>query len=317
MKNKNIIITGSSGFIGFHVCKFFLKKKYNVIGVDNHDDYYDKKIKNKRLNHLKKHNKFKFFKINILDKKIYSIFKKYKPSLVINLAAQAGVRFSFSKPEKYIDTNIKGFLNILETMKKLNIKNLIYASSSSVYGNTKKFPTSENQPLKPENIYGLTKVFNENLAEFYYEKFSLNAIGLRFFTVYGNIGRPDMFIPKIINKISKNETIELYNNGDHHRDFTYVDDVANSIYKISQKMIHSNKIDHDVFNICYGATIKINHVIKKISELMKISPKIKKTKFQIGDMYKTHGSNKKLKNRYKVKNKISVYDGLKKIIGQN
>tara|TARA_B100000029_G_scaffold116429_1_gene109234 strand:- start:8 stop:961 length:954 start_codon:yes stop_codon:yes gene_type:complete len=313
MKNKKIVITGSSGFIGFHVSKFFLENKYTVIGIDNHDNYYDVQIKNKRLKILKKFKNFKFFKKNILEKQIYNIFNKNIPDIVIHLAAQAGVRFSFDRPQKYIDNNIKGFLNILEIMRKLKLNNLIYASSSSVYGNTNNFPTKENSPLNPENIYGMTKVFNENLAKFYCKKFKINSIGLRFFTVYGKIGRPDMFIPKITNKIKNKKNIELYNNGNHHRDFTYVDDVASVIFDISKKIKDKNKNEHQIYNICYGSTVKIDLVIKKISNILRKKPKIKKKNFQIGDMYKTHGSNMKISKKYKFKNLVDITRGLKEI----
>ena len=138
-----------------------------------------------------------------MDNKLNNIFKNEKPDLIINLAAQPGVRYSFENPQKYIDYNIKGFLNVLECMKKNKINKLIFASSSSVYGNSKKFPTKENMPLKPENLYGLTKVFNEDMAKFYQQKFGISSVGLRFFTVYGKIGRPDMFIPKVISNIKR------------------------------------------------------------------------------------------------------------------
>ena len=316
MKNKKILITGSSGFIGFHLCNFFLQKKFKIIGIDNHDNYYDIKIKNKRLKILQKNNKFTFYKLNILDRKIYDIFKKFKPDLIINLAAQAGVRFSFKQPQKYIDTNIKGFINILEAMKSNNLKNIIYASSSSVYGNSNKFPTTEKIPLAPENIYGITKMFNEELAKFYKEKFNIKSIGLRFFTVYGKLGRPDMFIPKVIKNMKENKKINLYNHGQHHRDFTYVDDINKAIYEITLKMLKRNFNKSEVYNICKGNTVKIYDVINEVSKYINKKPKIVNKVFQLGDMYKTHGSNKKLSKDFKYKNLTNLSEGIYKIFNE-
>ncbi len=204
MRKNKILLTGSSGFIGFHVAENLLKNNYEIIGIDNHDGYYDPKIKIKRKKILSKYKKFKFFKIDIKDRyKLLKIFKKFRPNVTINLAAQAGVRYSFKNPQKYINSNITGFTNILEIMKLLNLKNLIYASSSSVYGDSKIFPFRENQISNPLNFYGQTKLMNEKIANIYKKNFNMNTIGLRFFTIYGPFGRPDMFIPKIIDKIKK------------------------------------------------------------------------------------------------------------------
>ena len=168
MRKNKILLTGSSGFIGFHVAENLLKNNYEIIGVDNHDGYYDPKIKIKEKKILTKYKKFKFFKIDIKDRqKLFKIFKKFRPNVTINLAAQAGVRYSFKNPQKYIDSNITGFTNILEIMKLLNLKNLIYASSSSVYGDSKIFPFRENQISNPLNFYGQTKLMNEKIANIY------------------------------------------------------------------------------------------------------------------------------------------------------
>ncbi len=242
MKTKNILITGSSGFIGFHVSEFLLKKKINIIGLDNHNNYYDVSLKNKRLKILKKFKNFKFYKVDISKKKdLKKVFEKNKIDLVIHLAAQAGVRYSFINPNKYIDSNITGFTNTLELMKKNKIKKLVYASSSSVYGNCKKFPFRENFDLSPLNFYGQTKLFNEKMVKIYEENYNLKCIGLRFFTVYGPYGRPDMFIPKILNKIKSNKVINLFNAGKHSRDFTYVKDIAQLIGKIIIKFPQKRK----------------------------------------------------------------------------
>ena len=310
---KNILITGTSGFIGFHVAKQLLNKNYNLIGIDSHNNYYNPKLKLKRLNQLKKYKNFKFYKIDIVDKKkIFNLFKKYKPYFVINLAAQAGVRYSFLNPQKYIDSNITGFINILEAMKLYKSKKLIYASSSSVYGDCQKFPFKENYDLNPLNFYGQTKLFNERISEIYRKNYEINIIGLRFFTVYGPYGRPDMFIPKIINKIKENKAIELYNNGNHFRDFTYVEDVAKIVTLMIKKFKQSSK--NNLYNICCGKNINIKKVIQTIENLTNKKLKIKNKGFQKGDMKKTHGDNDQLKKLIKSFKFTNFSVGIKKTL---
>lgn len=291
-KNK-ILITGTSGFVGFHVASYFLNKDYIVYGVDNHNNYYDIKLKIKRCNLLKKYKKFFFIKDDIQNKSFSSLLGKIKPNVIIHLAAQAGVRFSYKNPFKYIDYNITGFLNLLESMKKYKLNNLIYASSSSIYGNVKKYPIKENFEFNPENFYGLTKVFNEKLVDVYLKNYQINSVGLRMFTVYGELGRPDMFIPKIINNLKTRKFIQLYNNGNHYRDFTYVGDVSKIIFKLSNANFLKNK-KNLILNICSGKSISIIKIIKLISQSINIKPLVKKLSFQKGDMLKTHGNNKKL-----------------------
>tara|TARA_Y100000590_G_scaffold193370_1_gene219757 strand:- start:28428 stop:29378 length:951 start_codon:yes stop_codon:yes gene_type:complete len=311
MKTKNILITGSSGFIGFHVSEFLLKKKINIIGLDNHNNYYDVSLKNKRLKILKKFKNFKFYKVDISKKKdLKKVFEKNKIDLVIHLAAQAGVRYSFINPNKYIDSNITGFTNTLELMKKNKIKKLVYASSSSVYGNCKKFPFRENFDLSPLNFYGQTKLFNEKMVKIYEENYNLKCIGLRFFTVYGPYGRPDMFIPKILNKIKSNKVINLFNAGKHSRDFTYVKDIAQLIGKIIIKFPKKEK----VLNICSGERIKISKLISCIEKILNKKIKTKALPLQRGDMLDTHGSNKLIKKLYNYKKLTSIYKGLNETI---
>ncbi len=316
MKKNKILLTGSSGFIGFHVAENLLKNNYEIIGIDNHDGYYDPKIKIKRKKILTKYKKFKFFKIDIKDRnKLFKIFKKFRPNVTINLAAQAGVRYSFKNPQKYINSNITGFTNILEIMKLLNLKNLIYASSSSVYGDSKIFPFRENQISNPLNFYGQTKLMNEKIANIYKKNFNMNTIGLRFFTIYGPFGRPDMFIPKIIDKIKKKKTIELFNNGNHFRDFTFVGDVSNIILKMIQRI--GNKKLSNTYNICNGKSYNIKKIIRLIEKETKLKLKYKNKPFQMGDMYKTFGSNSKLKKNYKIKKFTSFEKGIKYTIQED
>ena len=310
MKKNKILVTGSSGFIGFHVCYKLLKHRYKILGLDNHNNYYDPKLKQKRLNLLKKFNNFRFLKIDIKNKKkIHNILQKHRPTIIIHLAAQAGVRYSFLKPQKYIDTNITGFTNILEGMKEYKLNNFIYASSSSVYGDCKIFPFKENLSLNPLNFYGQTKLMNEKIANLYEKNFNIKTIGLRFFTVYGPYGRPDMFIPKIFDKIKKGKTIDLFNNGNHFRDFTFVGDVSNIILKMIKRI--DNKKLSNIYNICNGRSYNIKKIIKLIEKETNQKLKIKNKPFQMGDMFKTFGDSSKLKKSYKIKKFTSFEKGIK------
>ena len=310
---KKIVVTGSSGFIGFHISKKLLDAGFYVTGIDNITNYYSTKLKKKRTSILKKSKNFNFYKFDLSNKKkTFNLLKKIKPNIIIHLAAQPGVRYSFINPHMYVSSNIYGFLNILEGMRKLKLKNIIYASSSSVYGNSKSFPTKETQQLNPENFYGLTKVFNEKNAELYSKYFKLNCIGLRFFTVYGSLGRPDMFIPKLMKKIKSNKKIDIYNNGKHHRDFTYVEDVAKIIYKFVRKFPRLSK--HRIYNVCSGKVVDIKKVISEIEKILKKSSNLNFLSLQKGDMLKTHGENKLLRKATNFNNFTKIETGLTKSI---
>ena len=231
-----ILITGVAVFIGFHVAKeLFKNKKFKVHGIDNFDKYYSVKLKKKRIQLLKKNKKFIFNKIDITSKKINSFFKKKQFDIVIHLAAQAGVRYSLINPEKYLNTNILGFSNLFESINSTKIKKVIYASSSSVYGDTKNFPTNEKNITKPKNIYGYSKIINEHMADYYSKKMNIPFIGLRFFTVYGTWGRPDMFILKVLSYHNKRKKFNLNNEGNHLRDFTSINDVVKILMRIINK----------------------------------------------------------------------------------
>lgn len=291
-----ILITGSAGFIGYSLCNYILSlnKKIRIVGIDNFNDYYDVKLKTNRIFLLKKFNKFKFYKIDINDNlKISLLFKKYKFDYVFNLAAQAGVRYSIDHPRKYIDTNIFGFYNILENCKNYKVKRLFYASSSSVYGENKKFPLKENYNINPKNIYALSKKINEDLTQIFNKFYKIKAIGLRFFTVYGEWGRPDMMMLKYIEAYYKKKTFQLNNHGKHSRDFTYIGDVVKILYLI---LVNSHKLNsHEILNICSNKPISLKKVISYMKK-NNINPKIKKAPLQKADIIKTHGSNKKIMN---------------------
>ena len=308
----NILVTGIVGFIGFSFAQKLAKKypKNKIIGLDNFDDYYSVRLKKDRSNYLKKNKNIKIIKADITNKNnLKKIFKKYKPKIIFNFAAQAGVRYSLKNPRKYLDTNINGFFNLCECAKNYNTQKMFYASSSSVYGDTKKFPLKENDKLNPKNIYGLSKKFNEELAEVYSFNSKVKFIGLRFFTVYGQWGRPDMMMIKYINCSLKNKNFELYNYGNHVRDFTYIEDVTNILIKMIKKKI----LRHEIFNICSNNPKGLKFVLNLINRYT-IKPKIKKKPLQKADIKKTHGSNLKLTKFLNYKKFYSLNEGIKNTV---
>tara|TARA_A100000164_G_scaffold312948_1_gene291485 strand:- start:160 stop:1170 length:1011 start_codon:yes stop_codon:yes gene_type:complete len=243
MKTK-ILITGSSGFIGFHLSKKLLQNKGNKVhGYDSMNNYYDVNLKRSRLNILKKNKNFTFTKSKLENKRtLENVFKKFKPNIVIHLAAQAGVRYSIEQPRVYLDSNITGTYNIIEVSKKLNVKHLIMASSSSVYGANKKIPFKETDKTETQlSIYASTKKSNESMAHSYSNIWKIPITMLRFFTVYGPWGRPDMALFKFTNGILANKKIDIYNNGKMYRDFTFVDDIVNGIELLINKIPNHNQ----------------------------------------------------------------------------
>ena len=285
-----ILVTGVAGFIGFHISNFLTQKNIKVIGIDNLDDYYSVNLKKKRLHYLKKNKNFSFIKVDIASNKLKETLKRYNFNVVIHLAAQAGVRYSLINPKKYIHANIKGFGNLFESINPKGLKKVIYASSSSVYGDTKKFPTKENQILNPKNIYGHSKVINEKLSEYYSSLFKVPFIGLRFFTIYGDWGRPDMFILKTLIRNDKGKIFHLNNNGNHLRDFTSIKDVI----KILNKIIKKKFLRNEIYNICSNNPQLIKKVFTSIQKEYGYI-KHKKIKKNKADVLNTHGDNSKIK----------------------
>ena len=239
---KKILITGAAGFIGYHLADRLLKEGFTVFGVDNLNDYYDVRLKELRLSELKKYEKFKFEKLDISEKKEGKrIVSGNEPERVVNLAAQAGVRYSIENPDAYIESNIIGFYNILEVCRhsrdegKHPVEHLLFASSSSVYGNQQKTPFSVGDPVdRPISLYAATKKSNELMAYTYCHLYGIPSTGLRFFTVYGPCGRPDMAYFSFSEKIMKGEPIKIFNQGDLYRDFTYVDEIVEGIVRIQK-----------------------------------------------------------------------------------
>ena len=239
LNGKTVLVTGAAGFIGSNLCKRLLNdyKGINVIGIDNMNDYYDVRIKEYRLDTLLKYDNFHFVKGNIADKEIVNgLFERYEIDIVVNLAAQAGVRYSIENPDVYIESNLIGFYNILEACRYHLVEHLVYASSSSVYGSNKKVPYStEDKVDNPVSLYAATKKSNELMAHAYSKLYNIPSTGLRFFTVYGPAGRPDMAYFGFTNKLRNNETIKIFNYGNCKRDFTYIDDIVEGVIRVMKK----------------------------------------------------------------------------------
>lgn len=321
---EKILVTGNAGFIGFHLSKKLLEKGYKIIGLDNVNDYYDVGIKKDRLKILKNSKNFTFFKVNLSsEKKIDEIFKKHKPKYVVNLAAQAGVRYSFTNPEAYIESNLQGFFNILNSCKNNKVKHFIYASSSSVYGLNKDFPFSENQNVDhPVSLYAATKKSNELIAHSYSHLFNLPTTGLRFFTVYGPWGRPDMSLFLFVDRIMKNKKIKVFGNGRMLRDFTYIDDIVESIIKLiklppkkSKNISPSSSIaPWKVFNIGNNSPVTLKEYIQIIEK--KIGKKAKKVylPMQPGDVRATAADTNLLHKYIGFKPSTRLEDGIESFV---
>ena len=313
-----LLLTGAAGFIGMHVAEKLLRRNFQVVGIDNLNDYYDVSLKKKRLKILKKYKKFIFFKIDIEDKKkINLIFKKHKPQKVIHLAAQAGVRYSLKNPYPYLNTNILGFMNILESSRKFGCKHLIYASSSSVYGGIKKYPFKENFHLdKPMSIYAASKKSNELMAHVYSHLYKLPTTGLRFFTVYGPWGRPDMSLFIFVNSILNKKKIRVFNFGKMKRDFTYIDDIVSGTLKIINKPPKKikNQAPYRICNIGNNNPIDLEYFIKTIEKkLQKKSNKIYMP-IQKGDIPISFASVNKINKITGYKPTTKIENGISKFI---
>ena len=310
-----ILITGSAGFIGYHVSKKLLNLNYKIIGLDNINNYYDIKLKKKRLINLKKNKKFFFNKIDLCNyNKLNNLIKKNKIKIIIHLAAQAGVRNSIKNPKNYFKSNLEGFFNILEVSTNNRIKHLIFASTSSVYGENNKFPLNENDKTDhPLSFYAATKKSNEVMAHSYSHIYKLPCTGVRFFTVYGPFGRPDMALYKFTNNIVKNKLIDLFNYGNHQRDFTYIDDVVDGVVSLIKKFPKKNT-PYEIFNIGNGKSKKLIDYLKYIEKYLLKKAKIRKLPLQNGDIIKTHSNIKKLKNFTNYKPKTDIDLGISKFI---
>jgi len=308
----NFLISGSAGFIGFHLSEFLLKKKHNVFGVDDLNSYYDVKLKKSRLDILKKYKNFIFFKRKIEDIKIVKFFKKKKIDIIINLAAQAGVRHSLENPYVYINSNILGQVNMLELAKELKIKKYIYASSSSVYGGNKSLPFSVKDRVdNPISLYAASKKSTELIAEYYSHLYKINSIGLRFFTVYGPWGRPDMATFIFTKNILNGKPINIFNYGKMKRDFTYVDDIISGIYgAINFKM----KKLHKIYNLGNSKSESLLEFIKIIEKNLNKKAKKNFLPLQPGDVPATFADISESTRDLKFLPKIEIKHGIPRFI---
>lgn len=310
----NYLVTGCAGFIGYHVAVSILKqdKQSKVIGIDNLNDYYSVKLKQKRIQLLKQSKRFNFLKINLIDKKkIITVFKKHKIDIVIHLAAQAGVRYSLINPESYYESNIVGFSNIIEISHANNVKKFIFASSSSVYGDKKRYPLNETEKIYPKNIYSASKKLNEDIASDVSKISKMQMIGLRFFTIYGKWGRPDMLIFSFLKSAKEQKIYYLNDYGNHVRDFTHIDDVLIIINKLIKKKINQK---FQIFNICSNNPIKINFLISRMQNYLTKKAIIKKVHHNKVEVFKTHGDNSKIKEYLKIRKFKNITNELNKII---
>ena len=327
---KKILITGAGGFIGFHLSKKLLEKNYKILGIDNLNNYYSVKLKKDRLKILKKYKKFIFNKSDISNyNKVNSLFKKFKPEIVINLAAQAGVRYSLIDPGAYAKTNLIGFFNILDSCRIHKISHLIYASTSSVYGANKKMPFKEKDIADhPIQFYAATKRSNEIMAHSYSSLYKIKTTGLRFFTVYGPWSRPDMSLLKFAKNITKNKKIDLFNYGNHTRDFTYVEDIVDGILNIVNKKNKKkfknkkNMLDpssssngqFEIYNIGSQKPIALMKYVNLLEKYLGKKAKANKLPLQKGDILDTYSSTEKLKKDYNYLPKTSIENGIKEFV---
>jgi UDP-glucuronate 4-epimerase len=324
-----ILITGSSGFIGFHLSKLLLDSGYKVIGIDNMNNYYDTRIKESRLNILIQKQNFIFHKIDLKDKvEIDTLFKKYQIDYVINLAAQAGVRYSITNPYAYVDSNLIGFINILEACRNNPVKHLLYASSSSVYGGNKVAPFSTKHNVDhPVSLYAATKKSNELMAHTYSHLYNIPTTGLRFFTVYGPWGRPDMAYFSFTRDILENKAIKVFNHGKMERDFTYIDDIVEGINKLIDKPpvanLEWNESEDDVstsfapykiYNIGNNQPVQLMKFINVLEE--KIGKQAEKIymDMQPGDVLRTYADVSDLEKDINFKPGTSIEDGIGKFV---
>lgn len=311
---RKILITGGAGFIGFHLSKLLLEKGEQIIGIDNLNDYYEVSLKEARLKILETFPNYEFRKIDIADKAaIDSLFVEEKPEIVVNLAAQAGVRYSIENPQAYVDSNLVGFFNILEACRHNPVKHLLYASSSSVYGNQQKTPFSVDDFVDhPISLYAATKKSNELMAHAYCHLYQIPCTGLRFFTVYGPYGRPDMACFLFANKIFAGKPIQVFNHGDMYRDFTYVDDIVKGIENMLDHPPVANAAGdcYKVYNIGNNAPVKLMDFIETLERALGRTAEKEFLPMQPGDVYQTYADVSELMKDFDFRPSTSIEEGL-------
>lgn len=324
-----ILITGVAGFIGFHLANLMLRQNHQIVGVDNLNDYYEQSLKKDRLAILEAHKQFLFYKADLKDKpSVDKIFETHRPEYVINLAAQAGVRFSISNPYAYLDSNLIGFMNVLEACRNYPVRHLIYASSSSVYGGNKVVPFSTNHNVDhPVSLYAATKKANELMAHTYSHLYTIPTTGLRFFTVYGPYGRPDMAYFSFVKDILSGTPIKIFNHGEMKRDFTYVDDIVRSISQLIDKIPIANenwdeRVDdlstsfapYKIYNIGNNSPVDLMHFITILEDQLGIKAEKIFMEMQPGDVLITYADVSDLEKDIGFKPSTSIEKGLAQFV---
>lgn len=333
MKEKKakgkILVTGNAGFIGMHTALRLAKEGYHVIGLDNLNTYYSVELKLARLrqqgietdkiqygSELTGNQNISFIQLDITDDHhLEMLFEQKQFDFVIHLAAQAGVRYSIENPHAYVDSNVKGFLNILEACRKYEVKHLIYASSSSVYGQNEKVPFEEDDRTdKPVSLYAATKKADELIAHSYAAVHNLSVIGLRFFTVYGPWGRPDMALFKFTKNMLGDKPIDLYNEGNLSRDFTYIDDIVEGILRVVNRIGTDTSKHNHIFNIGRGEPVRLMDFVDALEQALDKKARINKMPMQPGDVFSTHASTAELQAFANYAPKVSLQEGVKKFV---
>ncbi|MBQ2812124.1 MAG: NAD-dependent epimerase [Clostridia bacterium] len=315
MQYSKVILTGAAGFIGSHLAKRLLETGAEVVGLDNINDYYDVNLKYHRLSELEKYESFTFIRCDISNKdEVNRIFEEHRADVAVNLAAQAGVRYSIENPQVYIDSNVIGFFNILEACRNYPVKHLVYASSSSVYGNSDKIPFSVDDRVdNPISLYAATKKSNELMAYTYSHLFGIPATGLRFFTVYGPAGRPDMAYFSFTKKILAGEPIKLFNYGELERDFTYVDDIIEGIMRIIPTVPEEqNGARAKVYNIGNNKPVALKEFVAALEDAIGVKAKIEYLPMQPGDVYRTYADISELEKDFGFKPQTDIRTGLRR-----
>ena len=316
--NKTVMVTGGAGFIGFHLSRRLLEQGALVIGFDNLNDYYDVNLKYRRLELLEGFEKYSFIKGDLANKgEVDELFATYHPDIVVNLGAQAGVRYSIENPETYIQSNIVGFFNILEASRHYGVDHLVYASSSSVYGANKKIPFStEDKVDKPVSLYAATKKSNELMAYTYSHLYGIPATGLRFFTVYGPYGRPDMAYYSFTKAILAGKPIKVFNNGDMYRDFTYIDDIVKGIVSVmtNPPQKDENRTPHKLYNIGNNKPEKLMDFIQTLEQCLGKEAIKEYYPMQAGDVYQTYADVSDLMNDFDFKPDTPISVGLERFV---
>ena len=332
MESKKILVTGAAGFIGYHVCEALIKQGHRVIGLDNINDYYDVNLKFARLSDLGiakeaatvfaeitastiHGSNMQFIRLNLEDRgALPKLFKTFNFDMVCNLAAQGGVRYSIENPEAYIDSNVTGFLNILECCRHHRVKRLVYASSSSVYGNSDDIPFKETANVDtPISLYAATKKSNELMAHTYSHLYNIETIGLRFFTVYGPWGRPDMAMFLFTDAIINNKPIKVFNNGNLSRDFTYIDDITDGVVNTLVKESKNDSL-YKLYNIGNGKPVQLQDFIESLEKSLDTSAIKNLLPMQAGDVYQTFADTTSLEQDYDYKPQIEVDRGIKEFV---